>query len=77
MHNDQTRKYGISESRIQALYYDIVGNKVIIRACIMDSEVPYFLVWSLCIKRLVNHAVCCIILFLSLVLFMKSLYTLS
>ena len=25
---------------IQALYYDIVGNKVIIRACIMDSELP-------------------------------------
>ena len=22
---------------------DIVGNKVIIRACIMDSEMPYFL----------------------------------
>ena len=25
---------------IQALYYDIVGNKAIIRACIMDSELP-------------------------------------
>ena len=36
--SDQTRKYGISESMIQALYYDIVCNKVIIRACIMDSE---------------------------------------
>ena len=24
---------------------DIVGNKVIIRACILDSEIPYFLVW--------------------------------
>ena len=34
MPSDQTRKYGISESMIQALYYDIVGNKVIIRACI-------------------------------------------
>ena len=32
---------------IQALHYDIVCNKVIIRACIMDSEMPYFLVWSL------------------------------
>ena len=30
MHSDQTRKYGISESIIQALYKDIVGNKVII-----------------------------------------------
>ena len=36
--SDQTRKYGISESMIQALYYDIVCNKVIIRACIMESE---------------------------------------
>ena len=27
---------------------------------------PYFLVWSLCIKRLVHHAVYCIILVLSL-----------
>ena len=26
---------------IQALHYDIVCNKVIIRACIMDSEMPY------------------------------------
>ena len=33
MYSDQMRKYGISESMIQALYYDIVGNKVIIRAC--------------------------------------------
>ena len=32
---------------IQALYYDIVCNKVIIRSCIIDSEMPYFLVWSL------------------------------
>ena len=23
----------------------------------MDSEMPYFLIWSLCIKRLVHHAV--------------------
>ena len=37
MHSDQMRKYGISESMIQTLYYDIVGNKVIKRACIMDS----------------------------------------
>ena len=37
---------------------DIVGNKVIIyRTCIMDSEMPSFLVWSLCIKRLVHHEV--------------------
>ena len=36
MHSDQMRKCGFSESMIQALYYDIVGNKVIIRACIMD-----------------------------------------
>ena len=34
----------------------------------MDSEMPYFLGWSLCIKRLVHHAVYCIILVLSLVL---------
>ena len=27
-----------------ALHCDIVCNKVIIRACIMDSEMPYFLV---------------------------------
>ena len=27
---------------IQALYYDIVCNKVIIRACIMDSEIIVF-----------------------------------
>ena len=47
MHSDQTKKYGISESIIQALYYDIVGNKIIIRACIMDSEMPYFFVWSI------------------------------
>ena len=40
----------------------------------MDSEMPYFLVWSLCIKCLVHNAVCCIILVLSLVLFMQSLY---
>ena len=25
---------------IQALYYDIVGNKVLIGACIIDSELP-------------------------------------
>ena len=43
----------------------------------MDSEMPYFLVWSLCIKRLVHRAVYCIILVLSLVLFMQSLYSLS
>ena len=50
-------------------YYDFVANYVvIIIGLIMDSEMPYFLVWSLCIKRLVHHAVCCIILVLSLVL---------
>ena len=43
-------------------YYNFVANYVIIRACIMDSEMPYFLVWSLCIKRLVHLAVHCIIL---------------
>ena len=32
---------------IQTLYYDIFCNKVIIRACIMDSEMPHFLIWSL------------------------------
>ena len=26
----------------------------------MDSEMPYFLIWSLCIKRLVHHEVYCI-----------------
>ena len=38
----------------------IVGNKVILRAYIMNSEMPYFLVRSLCIKRLVHLAVYCI-----------------
>ena len=49
MHSDQTRKYGISEFKIQALIMtlcDFVGNKVIIRACILNSEMPYFLVFS-------------------------------
>ena len=41
---DQTRKYGISVSMIQALHYDVVINKVIIRACIMDPEMPYFFI---------------------------------
>ena len=31
---------------VQALYYDVVCNKVIIRACIVDSEMPYFLIWT-------------------------------
>ena len=57
MHSHQMRKYDISESTIQALYYDIVCNKVIIRACIMDSEMPYFLVWSL-----LSDIVLCILL---------------
>ena len=48
----------------------IVCNKVIIRACIMDSEMPYFIVWSLSCSILY-------ILVLSLVIFMQSLYTLS
>ena len=39
---DKTRTY-----MIQALYYDIFCNKLIIRACIMESEIPYFLVLSL------------------------------
>ena len=26
----------------------------------MDSEMPYFLIWSLCMKHLVHHAVYCI-----------------
>ena len=51
--SDQTKKYGIL---IQALHYDIICNKAIIRACIMDSEMPYFLILSLsssawCIMR--------------------------
>ena len=37
-YSDQMRKYGISESIIQAPYCDIVGNKVKIWACIMDLE---------------------------------------
>ena len=38
------RKDSISESMIQALYYyDIVGNKVMIRTYIMDSEMSSFL----------------------------------
>ena len=56
---------------------DIVGNKVIIyRACIMDSELPSFLIWSLCIKCLVHHEVYSVS-WSCLVLFMQSLYTLS
>ena len=44
MHSDQMRKDSISESMIQALYYyDIVGNKVMIRTYIMDSEMSSFL----------------------------------
>ena len=38
----QTKKYGITESMIQALHYDIVCNKAIIRACIIDSEIYHF-----------------------------------
>ena len=54
--------------------YDIDGNKVKIRACIMDSEMPYFLIWSLYIQRLVHHEVYGISrLVLSLGLFIKSL----
>ena len=47
---------------LQALYYYFVANKVIRRACIIviDSEMPYFLIWSLCLKNLVHHAVHCI-----------------
>ena len=71
MHSDHVRKYGFSESMIQALYYDIVGmiqalyydivgNKPVIKACIMDSEIPYFLISSLCIKCLVHQEVYCI-----------------
>ena len=44
MHSDKTRKYAMSESIILYKpynYYDIVGNKVIIKACILDSEIPY------------------------------------
>ena len=78
MHSDQKvimRKYGISESMIQALYKDIVGNNFIIRAYIMDSEMPYFFIWSLCIQHLVHHAVYCIIIVvLFLVFFLQSLY---
>ena len=39
MHSDQMRKDGISI--VQALYYDIVGNKVIIKACVMVSVDHY------------------------------------
>ena len=46
MHSDQIM-YGISDSMIQALYYDIrtyvVGTKVIIRDCIMDLEMPHII----------------------------------
>ena len=48
--SDKIIKYGISESIIKGLYYDIVGNKIIIRTCIMDSEMPYFLEWNLKVK---------------------------
>ena len=43
--SDQTRKYGISDPQYKPFITTyIVCNKVIIRACIMDSEMPYFLV---------------------------------
>ena len=71
--SDQTRKYGISESMIQALYYDIACNKVIIRACIMESEMPYFSFGHYHQAPGASCGILYIILVLSLVLFMQSL----
>ena len=42
----------------------------------MDSQMPYFLVWSLCFKRLENHEVYCYPGLVSCP-FMQFLYTLS
>ena len=50
MQSDKIIKYGISKSIINGLYYNIVGNKIIIRTCIMDSEMPYLLEWNLKVK---------------------------
>ena len=43
----------------------------------MDSDLSYFLIWSLCIKRLIHHEGILYTLVLSLVLFIQSLYILS
>ena len=69
--SDQTKKYGISESMIQALYYDIVCNNVIIRACIMESEMPSFGHYHQAPGA--SCGILYIILVLSLVLFMQSI----
>ena len=41
-------------SKVNEKFLKSRKNKVII---IMDSEMPYFLIWSLSIKRLVHHVV--------------------
>ena len=56
MHSDQIRKYGISEFIIQAVIMTSLPTMPKYRACMMESEMPYFLI---CIKRLVHHAIYC------------------
>ena len=72
--SDQTRKYGISESIIQALIMTLL--QTMCRACIMDQRCHTF---SFGHYHQAPGASCSIlyILVLSLVIFMHSLYTLS
>ena len=74
--SDQTRKYGISESIIQALIMTLLQTMSYYRACIMDQRCHTFLFSH---NHQVPGASCGIlyILVLSLVIFMQSLYTLS
>ena len=43
--------------RYSCNYYDLVSNRVIMMACIMDSEMPYTFSFGHCIMRLVHHKV--------------------
>ena len=69
MHRDQMRKYGISASIKQALYYDIIGNEVIIRACIIDAIIIIFSFGHYALRIMIYTVYCS----LSLVLFMHFL----
>ena len=60
MHSYQVRKYSISESIIQALYYDIVGNSHNKGLYYGFRDAILSIIWSLCIKRWVHHDIYCI-----------------